>query len=69
MSYPALPLDHEADGTRVAFFTNSMATFAQVWDEDGVWIDSIREHTFREAYDRVRSEYPGASWRPGEDEV
>jgi hypothetical protein len=69
MMPPSLPLEGEPDGHWIDFRHTGMGGFsAVVFDEDGMQVDVVRGHTFREAYDAVREEYPQAEWDESEEE-
>ena len=74
MNLPNLPLEGPADGNEIEFRWAGMhGVSAIVFDPDGFRIDEFRRHTFQEAYDAVRHEYPHATWdgldTPDEEEA
>ena len=68
-SLPRLPLEGEPDGRTIHFgFTTYGMVRARVVGEDGLIEDVMTGHSFREAYDKVRDEYPHATWSGEEEE-
>ena len=66
---PRLPLDGEPDGHEIEFRHTGMGTVsAVVFNDEGLKVDEVRGHSFREAYDKVRATYPQAMWDGLDDE-
>ena len=63
------PLDGEGNFCEIEFYQMSHGRVkAVVRNDDLMIIDEIVSHSFIEAYDNVRSEYPRAHWDPFEED-
>lgn len=72
MNLPRLPLSDAPDGEgadmQIEFRDRGLGVTSAVVFMDGLMVDEVRGHTFREAYDNVRSQYPQATWDGADSE-
>jgi hypothetical protein len=73
MGLPRLPLpdapEGEGAGMHIEFRHHAMGvTSAALFADNGLLVDEVRGHSFREAYDNVRDQYPQATWDGAEAE-
>ena len=69
---PSLPLDgldpdHLSEDLTISFIPRQYRIVAKVYDENGFMVDELIGEDFMDAYNRVRTEYPQASWRNPND--
>ena len=63
MTLPNLPLEGERDEHEIEFRSVGVyGCYTAIIYVDGMKVDEVRGHSFREAYDKVRIIYPNAHW-------